>query len=248
MINEPRLHLSVIIPAYNEEVRLPGTLDDVMRYLSRQNYTSEVIVANDGSTDGTETVARAHMNESVPLLLAEHADGANHGKGAAVKLGMLRASGEFRLFMDADNSTTIDQIERFWPALGGGFDIAIGSRKMAGADVVVHQPWYKELSGRAGNILIRALAVPGILDTQAGFKLFTQECVLDLFPRLTVDRWGYDIELLAMARCRGFRVCEIPIRWVNSPESKVRSGAYFEVLREVWRIRRNLRGGRYSTS
>jgi dolichyl-phosphate beta-glucosyltransferase len=245
MNSDFRPHLSVIIPAYNEEDRLPGTLEDVLRYLSRQTYLSEVLVVNDGSTDGTQSVTRAHMNESVPLRLVDHADGANHGKGAAVKLGMLQAIGEFRLFMDADNSTTIDQIERFWPALDEGFDIAIGSRKVSGADVVIHQPWYKELSGRAGNLWIRALAVPEVCDTQAGFKVFSRRCALDLFPRLTIDRWGYDVELLAMAHCRGFRVREIPIRWVNSPESKVHPGAYFQVLGEVWRIRRNLKSGMY---
>lgn len=245
MTSESSVRLSVIVPAYNEELRLPDTLRHVLDYLSEQTFRSEVLVVDDGSTDGTGRIVQGMAEKVGALRLCVHPDGMNHGKGAAVRLGMSRAAGEFRLFMDADNSTTIDQVERFWPAFKEGFDIVIGSRKAPGAQVAVHQPWYKEFAGRAGNLLIRLFIAPGISDTQAGFKMFTRRSAEVVFPRLTIERWGYDFEILAIARERGLRVCEIPIRWVNSPDTKVRLGSYLQVLAEVWRVRRNLKACRY---
>jgi len=239
------VHLSVVIPAYNEELRLPDTLRSVADYLSVQAYGSEIIVVDDGSEDGTAEVVRGMGGGKIPVRLCAHPDGANHGKGAAVKLGMMQAAGEYRLFMDADNSTTIEQIERFWPAFKEGCDVVIGSRKAPGAQIVVRQAWYKELAGRAGNLFIRFLAAPGISDTQAGFKTFTRRSAEEIFPRLTIDRWGYDFEVLAIARALHYRVCEIPIRWMNSPDSKVRTGSYLQVLGEVWHVHRNYKAGRY---
>lgn len=239
------VRLSIVIPAYNEERRLPNTLDDVLEYLRGQPYRSEVIVADDGSTDRTADVVRAQQLRATNLRLVQHPDRRNYGKGAAVRRGMLAATGQFRLFMDADNSTTIDHVERFWPFFDEGYDIVIGSRAVEGAVVAVHQAWFKELAGDFGNFVIQSLAVPGIHDTQAGFKVFTQRVVTDVFPRLTIDRWGFDIEILAVARRRGYRAKEAPITWINDPHSKVKFSSYFEVLGEVWRIRRNLRAGLY---
>ena len=238
------MRLSVIIPAYNEDRRLPGTLRHVVDYLAVRSCRSEVIVVDDGSSDGTAQEAR-QFESPIPVRLCGHADGANHGKGASVKRGMLEATGEYRLFMDADNSTTVDQIEGFWPRLEGGCDVAIGSRVIAGALVAAHQPWYRELAGRSGNWVIRSFAVPGIMDTQVGFKMFTRRSAEAIFPRLTIDRWGFDVEVLAIARLYGYRVCELPVKWKNSPGSKVGMGSYIQVLSEVLRIRRNLRAGLY---
>ncbi len=239
------IYLSVVIPAYNEARRLPRTLDAVRAYLSSRTYAAEVLVVDDGSTDGTGNVARSKDSDRVPVRLLRHPDGRNHGKGASVRRGMLAASGRFRLFMDADNSTTVDHVEKFWQFFDAGYDIVIGSRDVAGAVVSVHQRWYKEAAGNLGNVIVRRLAVPGMYDTQAGFKLFKAHVVEDIFPRLVIDRWGFDIEILAVARHRGYRTKEAPITWLNDPESKVKLSSYLEVLSEVWRVRRNLRAGRY---
>jgi len=245
MQNTSAPHLSVVIPAYNEERRLPRTLDDVLAYLARQSYSAEVVVVDDGSTDGTAGVVRERIGGAIPLRLVVHPDGINHGKGAAVRRGMLEAQGRFRLFMDADNSTTLDHVERFWPFFEDGHDVVIGSRDVRGAHIGVHQPWYKELAGNVGNVIIRALVVPGVKDTQAGFKMLSRRSAEDVMPRLTVDRWGFDVELLAVARRRGYRIKEVAINWVNAPNSKVGALTYFEVLGEVCQVRRNLRAGLY---
>ncbi len=238
------VRLSVIIPAYNEESRLPGTLAEVCAYLAGQSYDSEVIVVDDGSTDGTVRAIRESGIQG-PLRLVQHEDRANHGKGAAVRRGMTEARGAFRIFMDADNSTTIDQIAAFWPWFERGYDVVIGSRKAKGAQVRVRQSWHKELAGRLGNYLIQALAVPGISDTQAGFKMFTGPAADALFARQTIDRWGYDIEILAVARLMGYRIREVPIVWVNSTGSKVRLNSYIQVLNEIRHIRRTIKTGGY---
>jgi dolichyl-phosphate beta-glucosyltransferase len=239
------IRLSVIIPAYNEEERLPATLADVLGYLARQDYAAEVIVVDDGSTDATARIVREWPRDGVPLSVVGHADGRNHGKGAAVRLGMAAARGEFRLFMDADNSTTIDHLERFWPFVADGYGVVIGSRDVAGAEIPVRQPWYKVLAGDFGNLIVRMLAVPGIYDTQAGFKLFSRACIEELLPLLTIDHWGFDVELLVAARCRGYRIKEVPIVWRNAAQSKVGAFTYLEVLAEVWRVRQNRKAGRY---
>jgi dolichyl-phosphate beta-glucosyltransferase len=237
--------LSVVIPAYNEQKRLPGTLKDVLQYLAGRDYSSEVLVVDDGSQDATPAVVLNWNAPPVPLRLVQHPDRRNRGKGAAVTRGMLEARGDRRLFMDADNSTTCDHLAAFLPHLEQGHDIVIGSRDLADSVIPIRQPWYKMIAGDAGNLFIRAAAVPGIRDTQAGFKLFTARAVKDIFPRLTLDRWGFDVEILAVARRLGYRVKELPITWRNDPESKVRLSSYFDVLAEVLRVRRNLRSGVY---
>jgi dolichyl-phosphate beta-glucosyltransferase len=243
--NPSSVHLSVIIPAYNEELRLPHTLRESIRYLEKQPYSSEIIVVNDGSRDGTEEVVRNHSSAAVTVRLMRHTDGANHGKGASVRLGMTAACGDFRLFMDADNSTTLDQIEHFWPFIDHGYDVVIGSRALRGSVIGLRQSRYKELAGRLGNWIIRICAVPGISDTQAGFKVFAGATAQMIFSRQTVDRWGYDVELLVIARAHNCRIAEVPITWINASGSKVTACAYLEVLNEVWRIRRNLKAGVY---
>ncbi len=245
MSTDPAVRLSVVIPAFNEACRLPRTLDDVADYLSRQPYRAEVVVVDDGSSDDTARLVRERPAGSTPMRLIAHPDGRNHGKGATVRRGMAEAVGQYRVFMDADNSTTLAHIDAFWPWFEQGFDVVIGSRDIDGANVVLHQPWLKELGGKVGNLIIRALAAPGIADTQAGFKMFTARCIEDILPRLTIERWGFDVELIVAARCRGFRVKELPIRWVNNTASTVPAVAYLQVLGEVWRVRKQRAAGRY---
>jgi dolichyl-phosphate beta-glucosyltransferase len=245
MAQNSDIRLSVIIPAYNEEVRLPHTLRQVIEYLTEQNYRSEVIVVNDGSTDATERIVQEQNPAPIVLRTLSHSDGANHGKGASVRKGMMEATGAYRLFMDADNSTTLNQIDRFWPFFERGYDVVIGSRALQDSIIGIHQARYKEFAGRLGNWFIRKLAVPGIHDTQAGFKMFAGEKAKLIFSRQTIDRWGYDIELLAIARLHGCRIGEVPITWINASGSKVTMRSYFQVLGDVLKIRRNLRAGRY---
>ncbi|MEJ2245506.1 MAG: glycosyltransferase family 2 protein [Acidobacteriota bacterium] len=245
MVESSNIRLSVVIPAYNEELRLPRTLEDVLAYLKAQPYRSEIIVVNDGSGDATERVVLEQDPSPVLMEVLQHPDGRNHGKGASVKRGIMASHGTFRLFMDADNSTALNQVDSFWPFFDRGFDVVIGSRALEDSVIDRHQSRMKEIAGRLGNWLVRTLAVPGIFDTQAGFKMFTSKAVERIFPRLTIDTWGYDIELLVIAQSLGYRIREVPITWRNASGSKVTVGTYFEVLAEIWRIRRNLKSGLY---
>lgn len=240
------IHLSVVIPAYNEEKRLPATLKEVTAYLKKQSYNWEILVVNDGSKDKTVDVVRAAGITEPRIKLLEY--GSNKGKGYAVRYGMIRAKGAYRLFMDADNSTTVDHFAKFYTVFSQGFDVVIGSRDVEGADIEVHQPWWKEKLGDLGNIWIQFWAVKGIKDTQAGFKVFTAKATQAVFPKLTIDRWGFDVEALAVARHLGFTISEQPIRWVNDPNSKVSTAAYVEVLKEVVQVRLNMIKGVYKGS
>jgi dolichyl-phosphate beta-glucosyltransferase len=244
-MDQSQVKLSVVIPAYNEEFRLPKTLSQSLRYLEAQPYRSEVIVVNDGSSDKTESVVRGQSLNSVPLRLLNHPDGVNHGKGASVRRGMMEARGAYRLFMDADNSTTLNQVDRFWPMFSQGYDVVIGSRALKDSIIGIRQNKLKEIAGKFGNWVIQRFAVPGVLDTQAGFKMLTAEKAEIIFPCLTIDRWGYDVEMLVVARTHGCRIAEIPITWINATGSKVTMGTYFQVLGEIWKIRQNLKAGLY---
>lgn len=244
MSDEP--YLSVIIPAYNEEKRLPPTLKDVCGYLSKQDFTWEVLVVDDGSKDKTADKVREASVVDGRVKLLQY--GGNRGKGYAVRYGMTHAVGEFRLFMDADNSTTIDHFAQFKKFFSMGFDVVIGSRDVAGANISVHQSWPKEKLGDLGNLWIRFWAVPKISDTQAGFKVFTDKAADAVFPYLTIDRWGFDVEALAVARLKGFKISEQPIKWVNDPNSKVAASAYLQVLKEVVQVRLNIWRGVYGAN
>lgn len=243
-MNNSAPHISVVIPAYNEEKRLPHTLRATIAYLQKQSYTWEIAVVNDGSTDNTSQIVQQFSAKNPHISLLEY--GQNHGKGYAVRYGMTHVSGDIRVFMDADNSTSIDHLEKFLPILNTGFDIVIGSRDIAGARISVHQSKIKEILGDLGNLWIQFWAVSGIQDTQAGFKVFTNKASDDIFPYLTIDRWGFDVEALAVARMRGYNISEQPITWVNDPNSKVSASAYLQVLKEVVQVRINMLAGTYN--
>ena len=214
------MYLSVIIPAYNEAQRLEATLRAVHAYLQRQPYAAEIIVVDDGSEDGTASIVRACGGWFPPISVLHN--GRNRGKGFSVRHGFLHARGEYLLFSDADLSTPIEEVEKLLAALHEPCDIAIGSRALRESRVEVHQPWYREHMGRLFNVFVQALAVPGIRDTQCGFKCFTREAALALCQRMTAEGFGFDVEMLYLARRLGYRVREIPVVWRNSPQTRVR--------------------------
>lgn len=238
------MYLSVIIPAYNEERRIGSTLKSIDEYLRCQDYSYEILVVSDGSKDNTANVVRNVEPEVMGLRLIENKE--NHGKGYVVKRGMLEAKGDLRLFTDADNSTSIDHLDKFIPYINEGYSIVIGSIAVKGHKVASgSEPMWRRVAGKMGNLFIQIMAVPGIHDTQRGFKLFTAKAVQDIFPRLTIDRWGFDVEVLALARKFKHKIKEIPVDWKNDPNSKVGLRAYFQVLWETVKIRWNLMTGKY---
>ena len=237
------MRLSVIIPAFNAEKIIEPTLRSVRDYLSRQSYDWEILVVNDGSTDETAEVLSNIKNQISNIKIIDNK--INHGKGWVVKQGMLEARGDHRLFMDDDNSTTIDHLEKFWPFTVGGCDVIIASITVRGARVAKVEKFYKRLLGKLGNLWIQFWVLPGIWDTQRGFKLFSARAAQAIFPKLTINRWGFDVEVLALARKFGFKIKEVPIDWKNEGQSRVKPGAYFQVLREVLKIRWNLWVNKY---
>ena len=210
------LELSVVIPAYNEADRLGLTLERVLGYLDRRRILHEVLVVDDGSHDVTFEIAAAHGEQGVRALRQE----ANRGKGAALKTGVLASHGELVLLCDADLSTPIEDLERLEARLPET-DLVLGSRGAAGADVTVHQPFYREAMGKSFNLIIRALGVRGLRDTQCGFKLLRGDVARELFGALTIERFAFDVELIWLARRRGYQISEVGVRWANSRASKV---------------------------
>jgi len=224
--------LSVIIPAYNEEKRLPATLKDIEKFLATYDKEVEVIVVDDGSKDKTIEIAKEHGKsiKNFRVIAQEQ----NQGKGAAVKRGFLEANGDWRLFMDADNATPLNEIELLWPYTKD-YQVIIGSRHLKTSNVVVDQPWYRKLISRTGNLLIQVTIVRGITDTQAGFKLFSKEAVENIFSKQQITGWGFDMELLAIAqKIYKYKIKEVPISWYNSADSRLRP------IRDAWRTLKEL--------
>ncbi len=238
------MHLSVIIPAYNEAQRLPSTLKAVDEYLRKQSYEYEILVVSDGSQDNTAGVVLQAAASIKNLRFIDEKK--NYGKGYAVRKGMLAAEGDFRLFMDADNSTSIDQVEKMWPEFEKGFEVVIGSRDIKGAELPVPQPWVRRRLGDVFNLIVQTISgLWGMWDTQCGFKGFTRKAAEELFSRATIERWAFDVEILVLAKKRKYRIAEIPVRWINDPESKVKMTGMLKMLLEVLSIRINLWKGMY---
>lgn len=233
--------LSIIIPAHNEENRLPNTLEQVIRFLEKQSFTSEVIVVENGSTDRTFDVAQqfAEQYKQVRVMQSER------GKGAAVKHGMLEAHGEYRFMCDADLSMPVDEISKFLPAALENFDIAIASREAKGA-VRYNEPFYRHLGGRGINFLIQVLILPGLNDTQCGFKCFRADVAEKIFKLQTLPGWSFDIEVLYIARQFGYQVHEVPIHWYHHVDTKIRAlPDAIRMFQDIFRIRANARRGMY---
>lgn len=241
MIN---MFLSVVIPAYNEAKRITVTLRSVFEYLKKQNYEYEVLVVNDGSKDSTATIVSNFAKEFPELKLLDNKQ--NRGKAKAVQQGILAAQGNLRLFMDADNATILDTLDKLLPHIKEGNDIVIASIGIAGARITNPEPFYRQLFGKAGNLWIRFWVVPGIYDTQRGFKLFTKEAAEKIFPKLLTFGWGFDVEVLALARKYGYKIKEVPISWSNVTGSKVNIWAYPKTLFQTVKIWWNLTANKYS--
>ncbi len=235
------IFLSVVIPAHNEENRLPDTLEQVFRFLQKQSFSSEVIVVENGSTDNTFEVAQtfAKSHENLRVIQSER------GKGAAVKRGMLEARGEYRFMCDADLSMPVDEIVKFIPPTSENFDVLIASREAKGS-VRYNEPSYRHLGGRGINYIIQVLILPGLNDTQCGFKCFRAGIAKEIFQKQTLSGWSFDIELLFIARRRGYRIREAPVHWYFHPETKV--SAVRDALRmigDIFRIHANALRGKY---
>jgi dolichyl-phosphate beta-glucosyltransferase len=209
--------LSLIIPAHNEERRLPDTLKQVMEFCARQVYDSEVIVVENGSQDKTFQIAQDFAAGNSKLRVLQNP---LSGKGRAVRQGMLAAQGEHRFMCDVDLSMPVEEVNRFLPPALMAADISIASREAPGA-VRYGEPYYRHFVGRIYNGLIRTLALPGLQDTQCGFKCFNSAVAQDVFPRQTMTGWSFDVEILFIARLLGYKVVEIPIQWYYSPNSKI---------------------------
>lgn len=232
-------HLSVIIPAYNEEDEIKSTLEAIYNYLSRQDYSWEALIVSDGSRDKTVEVATEFISNKPEFNLI--ANTKNHGKGYVVRQGMLQAQGDRRLFTDADNSTSIEQIENFWPYFDEGYDIVIGSIEVPGSKIYEHAQWYRRLLGKYSKYLIRMVAgLWSIHDTQRGFKCFTAKAAKDVFLLTKINRFGFDIEILALAKKLKFKIKEVPVIWNNPGGSSVHLSSYFQVLKDLVKIRFNL--------
>jgi dolichyl-phosphate beta-glucosyltransferase len=236
------LSLSLIVPAYNEEHRLPATLEAASAYLSGTPWDWEIRVVDDGSTDGTRRIVE-DFSQGVPRVLLQIEP--HRGKGGALKAALLSTTKAYRIMCDADLSVPIHEAARFLPPLLTGVDVAIGSREGAGA-TRIGEPLVRHLAGRLFNVAVRLLVLPDIQDTQCGFKMFTAGAAEAIFPCVSVDGWAFDTEALHIARARGLRIREIPIEWHYRPDSRVRmfrDGA--DMFFELWRIRRRAWRGAY---
>lgn len=245
-MDENMPYLSLIIPAYNEENRIVNTLEVTYGYLARQKYDWEILIVLDGPTDATLARVQEFAEGRKHIRWIDRHD--NRGKGYTVRQGMLAARGRIRLFMDADNSTDISHFEPMRALFDQGYDVAICSRDAkdaTGAHQAVPQPFVKRFLGDAGNLFVQLLAVPGIWDTQCGFKAFTAEAACRIFSVSRIERWGFDIEALALARRFGLKTAVLPARWIDDAETHVSLWNYLGTLLETIKVRWFLVTGAY---
>lgn len=233
--------LSIIVPAYNEERRLPPTIVEAVDYFDSRGIEYELVVVDDGSRDGTSEMVRRFERLTPRVRLIRVPD--NHGKGHAVRTGILSARGAEMLIMDADGATPIAEFERLKAALTGEIEVVIGSRAIFGEDTNVKTVWYRKFMGRTFNWFVNRLAVPDVKDSQCGFKLFSARAARFLFEHQTLDGWSFDVEILYLARRAEIRTAEIPVNWTNIPGSKVRLVSdSLRMLRDIAILRYRHRG------
>ncbi|MDQ3487215.1 MAG: glycosyltransferase family 2 protein [Acidobacteriota bacterium] len=237
--------LAIVIPAYNEAAGIEASVNELRSYLASRPWTWEIRIVDDGSTDRTAAIVET-IERSDPRVRLQREP--HRGKGAAVRAGFLASTADYRFLCDADLSMPVHELVRFMPPALGDADIAIGTREGAGARRV-GEPLSRHLAGRAFNAVVRTLTVPGIQDTQCGFKMFTAAATEAIFSSLTVDGWAFDIEVLYVARLRGLRIREVPIEWHFRADSRLRMFPdSLNMLREVFRIRLGARRGVYDTA
>jgi dolichyl-phosphate beta-glucosyltransferase len=234
------MHLSIIIPAYNEEKRITRTLEEMDKYLSKQQYDYEIIVISDGSKDKTAEVVKGLVPKIKNLNLIDNKE--NHGKGYVVRQGLLSAKGDYRLFTDADNSTSLDQVEKIWPEVKNGYDIIIGSRDVKGAVLDPPQPFLRNFILGEGFKLFRKLVIGlwGVEDTQCGFKFLSKKATEEILPKCKIDRFAFDPEILVVGKKLGYKIKEIPVYWKNDLDSKVKMGSMVKMAIDLFVIRKNL--------
>jgi len=245
MGNQP--YLSVIIPAYKEGERVGRTLLEVQKYFNDKNYEWEILVVVDGSPDNTAEIGRNYTNQIKNLRVIENKE--NHGKGYVVRQGLLEAKGKIRLFMDADGSTSINHLDKFLPEFENRYDMVIGSRDIEGAFVQIHQARYKEIMGNMGNWAIRiVLGLWGFPDTQCGFKVISEKAANEVASRMVIDRFGFDFELIKLAKVLGFKIKQLPVRWLNEEGSTVTltgPNGYTQVFADLFKMKWRLMTGKY---
>lgn len=235
--------LSVVVPAFNEASRIGGTIDALRSWLLNHVAEWEIRIVDDGSTDATVAIVEDHARGDARVIAQREP---HRGKGGTVRAGMLAATGSRRFMCDADLSMPIEQLERFLALVPSSCDIAIGSREGLGARRI-GEPAYRHVLGRGFNALVRAAVVPHVQDTQCGFKLFSASAADRIFPRLTIDGWAFDVEMMAIAARQGWRVGELPIEWHYERESRVSPlRDSLQMVRDIWRIRSNAARGLYT--
>jgi dolichyl-phosphate beta-glucosyltransferase len=239
---ESQLTVSVVVPAYNEAERIGPTLQRIVDFFSTQSIPLELVVVDDGSSDQTVAVVEGLRLPGVVVM----SYGGNRGKGYAVHYGVTHARGDWVLFADADNSTPIEEFSKLWNERDR-YQVIIGSRYLAESNIVIKQNKLRVFISRSGSMLTRFLLLPGIKDTQCGFKLFSNDAVRDIFQYQTVWRWGFDMEILRIAKEHGYQIKEVPVRWYNDEGSKIHSSrVFFATLSELLTIKKNSLLGRYN--
>jgi glycosyltransferase involved in cell wall biosynthesis len=238
--NPNDIRLSVVIPTYNGASRIAASLETVLSYLAAKPFTAEIVVVDDGSSDGTADAARAALAGRLPHRVIGRER--NLGKGASVREGVLAAAGEVILFCDDDLSTPIDELDKALAALESGADVVIGSRALPGSDIRVRQRRPREWLGKAFNLLVRLFVLKGYRDTQCGFKAFRRGPAKDIFGSLRTPGFGFDVEVLVLCRERGYRVAEVPVAWCDVRPSRVRMfRGSWGMFKDLWNIRREAR-------
>lgn len=240
-------YLSVVIPSYKEGKRIVHNLKEIKEFLDKKDFSYEVLVIVDGSPDDTAEIARSYADRLKNLTIIDNKE--NHGKGYVVRQGLLKSKGEIRVFLDADGSTSIQHLDKFLPEFEKGYDVVIGSRDIKGAYIQVHQPKYREVMGDMGNWLIRiVLGLWSFPDTQCGFKMLNEKAAEEVAKRMVVNRFGFDFELIILAKKMGFKIKQMPVRWMNEEGSTVSltgKNGFIQVLIDLFKTKWRLMTGQY---